>query len=56
MKIKVQLIIRHGKDGQPLPVLTIFVGEDSYRVYQGEPIKDWHPQSMTLRESEIDIA
>ena len=55
MKISVRLFIRPGRDGQPLPVLDLKVGEDSYRVFDGEPIKNWSEGCMTGHATEVDI-
>jgi hypothetical protein len=56
MKIWLDLFIGLSKEGEPLPRLKIRVGEDTYEVFDGKPIKDWRPGSMTGHSTSIEVA
>jgi hypothetical protein len=56
MKLWIDLFIGLRKEGEPLPRLKLRVGEDTYEVFDGKPIKDWRPGSMTGHSTSIEVA
>lgn len=55
MKVTARLVIQHDKQGQPLPMLELQVGDDSYIMFAGEPVADWRPGCTTQRETTVDV-